>query len=205
MMRVVAARPNTYAKLIPQLRFAAASKSTLSCTSNIPRLVTQMPFSAHAAQAESEPMKISVAMCTFNGEPYLQEQLNSFARQTRPPDELVICDDRSSDETRTISDSFARTAGFPVIVAGNEQTFGSPRNFEQAVSRCSGDIIALSDQDDVWLPAKLALLEAQFGKSARVGLVFSDAEVVDQDLRPTGRRMWNEVGPLAVSPGRQPQ
>jgi glycosyltransferase involved in cell wall biosynthesis len=152
-----------------------------------------MPFSAHAAQAESEPMKISVAMCTFNGEPYLQEQLNSFARQTRPPDELVICDDRSSDETLNIIDSFARTARFSVHVSVNEHTLGSTRNFEQAITRCSGDIIALSDQDDVWLPAKLALLEAEFGKSARVGLVFSDAEVVDQDLRPTGRRMWNEV------------
>jgi hypothetical protein len=52
----------------------------------------------------------------------------------------------------------------------------------------------LADQDDVWFPHRLALLEEEFGKDARVGLVFSDAEVVDHDLRPTGRRMWTEVG-----------
>lgn len=133
-------------------------------------------------------------MCTFNGERYLRQQLDSINGQIRPPDELVISDDRSSDSTLSVINSFRGAASFPVRVSVNDQTIGSTRNFEQAISLCGGDIIALADQDDVWLPNKLASLEAEFRKDARIGLVFSDAEVVDQELRPTGRRMWAEVG-----------
>src|SRR5947208_14214106 len=102
---------------------------------------------------------ISVAMCTYNGERFLKEQLESLAAQTRQPDELVVCDDRSTDSTPHIVEAFARAAPFPVRLEVNDRCLGSTKNFEHAILRCTGALIALSDQDDVWHPEKLALQE----------------------------------------------
>lgn len=134
-------------------------------------------------------MTISVAMCTFNGERYLQEQLDSIAVQTRPPDEMVICDDRSQDGTPQIVRAFAARALFPVQFVVNEQNLGSTKNFEKAITLCQGNIIALSDQDDVWHPEKLRRMEEAFAADPQVGLVFSDGHIVDQNLRPLGARL----------------
>jgi hypothetical protein len=139
-------------------------------------------------------MKFSVAMCTYNGAAFLREQLASIAKQTRPPDELVICDDRSGDDTPRIIESFAANAPFPVRLRVNEQNLGSTENFARAIGLCRGDLIALSDQDDVWLPEKLRRCERVFAASPRVGMVFTDAEIVDAALRPTGRRLWQLIG-----------
>ena len=138
--------------------------------------------------------KFSVAMCTYNGARYLPEQLESIAGQTRPPDELVVCDDRSTDETVRVVEGFASAAPFPVRLHVNARKLGSTQNFARAIGLCSGELIALSDQDDVWEPGKLAKLEAEFTRRPGVGLVFSDAEVVDEGLRPLGRRLWEKVG-----------
>ena len=139
-------------------------------------------------------MTISVAMCTYNGARYVQEQLESIAQQSRLPDDLIVCDDGSTDRTIEIVQRFAATVAFPVRLCVNDQNLGSTRNFEQAIGFCTGELIALSDQDDVWKPEKLELLEAEFVRRPDVGLVFADAEIVDERLRPVGRRMWNEVG-----------
>jgi hypothetical protein len=139
-------------------------------------------------------MNISVAMCTFNGERYLREQLESLTTQTRLPDELVICDDCSTDQTLPIVKEFAASAPFPVVVHVNERNLGYILNFEQAIRMCNGDVIALSDQDDVWLPRKLAILETKFVEDPEVGLVFSDAEVVREDSSPAGYSLWEKLG-----------
>ncbi|MBC7930737.1 MAG: glycosyltransferase, partial [Rubrivivax sp.] len=89
---------------------------------------------------------------------------------------------------------FAETAPFPVRLYVNEQNLGSTRNFEKAIGLCEGELIALSDQDDVWLPRKLELVEAVFDRAPGVGLVFTDAELVDERLRPLGHRLWDKVG-----------
>jgi len=120
----------------------------------------------------------------------LREQLESIAAQTRPPDELVVCDDCSGDGTRAILEQFKAQAAFPVRLYFNEQNMGVLRNFAQAIRLCEGDIIALCDQDDVWLPEKLERTETAFATSPDAGLVFSDLEVVDEDLRPLGFRAW---------------
>ncbi|MFN2513707.1 MAG: glycosyltransferase family 2 protein [Pyrinomonadaceae bacterium] len=138
--------------------------------------------------------KISIAMCTYNGERYLRDQLASFAEQTRPPDELVVCDDHSTDATCEIVIGFAALAPFPVRLHVSEQNVGSTKNFERAIRLCEGDVIALSDQDDVWLPEKLSRIEDCFLRNLKVGLVFTDAEVVDEDLQPLGYSLWDSVG-----------
>jgi glycosyltransferase involved in cell wall biosynthesis len=135
------------------------------------------------------PATLSVAMCTYNGAPYLRAQLDSIAGQTRPPDELVVCDDGSTDGTLAILEGFAAAAPFPVRIHVNPTQLGTPRNFERAIGLATGAVIALADQDDVWYPPKLARLEQEFARSARIGLAFSDAEVVDDGLRPAGYRL----------------
>jgi hypothetical protein len=136
---------------------------------------------------------LSVAMCTFNGAPYLQEQLESISRQTRLPDELVVCDDRSQDETPGLLETFASKASFPVRLFHNEKNVGFTRNFERAIGLCQGDIIALSDQDDLWREDKLVKMEAALSGSTRCGAVFSDAEMVDQRLVSLGYSLWQSL------------
>jgi len=86
-------------------------------------------------------MKVSIALCTYNGEKFLAEQLKSIAGQTRLPDELVICDDCSQDATVDIVRGFAKVAPFSVRLLTNKTNAGSTKNFERAISLCEGDII----------------------------------------------------------------
>src|SRR5437868_6261824 len=117
-------------------------------------------------------MKISVALCTYNGEKYLPDQLASYLKQERLPDELVICDDGSSDNTVEIIKRFATEAPFPVQLHVNENNLGSTKNFEKAFQLCQGEIITPSDQDDVWHEKKLLQLERAFKEHPQIGLVF---------------------------------
>ena len=147
-------------------------------------------------------MRISVALCTYNGAKYLDQQLTSLAEQTRPPDELVVCDDRSTDGTLAVLDSFARRANFPVRIFSNEQNLGSTKNFEKAVGLCDGDIIALCDQDDCWLPEKLAKMAAVFEANADIGLVISDSWLAGPNLEKSEQRSWPN---LPFTPAMQRQ
>ena len=135
-----------------------------------------------------------MAMCTYNGARFLSEQLESIAVQTRLPDELVVCDDGSVDDSRGIIRSFAGAVSFPVRLHVNDRTLGSTKNFEKAIGLCAGDTIVLSDQDDVWHPNKLRSLENALLSSPDVGLVFSNAEVVDEALVPLGHDLWSYAG-----------
>ena len=137
-------------------------------------------------------MTISVAMCTYNGTRFIAEQLDSIASQTRLPDELVVCDDRSTDATVECVREFARTAPFPVRIFENEKNLGSTKNFERAIDSCEGDFIVVADQDDVWLPEKLRRLEHALAKE-NIGLAFTDGEVVDESLKPLGQRVWQSI------------
>ena len=95
-------------------------------------------------------MKISIAMCTYNGAEFLPAQLQSILTQSRPPDEIIICDDRSTDDTQALLKKFATESPIPIAVHINDHNLGSVKNFERTISLCTGDVIALSDQDDVW-------------------------------------------------------
>jgi hypothetical protein len=131
-------------------------------------------------------------MCTYNGAEFLPAQLESIVRQSRSADEIVICDDGSTDNTRALLQQFANNPRFQINL--NEHNLGTIKNFEQAINLCTGEVIALSDQDDVWREDKLQTIAAAFERNHRTGLVFSDAEIVDENLNSTGRRMWPEVG-----------
>lgn len=136
------------------------------------------------------PLRLSVALCTFNGARFLEEQLASLARQTRLPEELVVCDDGSSDATIAILERFAATAPFTVRLFRNPVNLGSSKNFERAFGLCDGDVILPADQDDVWLPEKLARFEEVFRAEPGVGLAFSDGWIIDETSARTTERMW---------------
>lgn len=132
-------------------------------------------------------------MCTYNGSRFLPEQLASIAAQTCLPDELVICDDGSTDATPEIVETFARTAPFAVRFIRNPQNLGSTKNFEKAISLCTGDLIALSDQDDIWLPQKVALEAERLEVDPSLGGVFCDAELISDKNLPLGVRLWDSI------------
>lgn len=138
-------------------------------------------------------LKISIALCTYNGGKYLRQQLDSIGAQTRLPDELIVCDDHSHDDTEEIVNDFIKKAQFPVRLFINEINLGSSKNFEKAINLCNGNIIALSDQDDIWYQEKLALIESIFLENPEVGLVFGDADVVDQNTKPMGYSLWRST------------
>jgi glycosyltransferase involved in cell wall biosynthesis len=85
---------------------------------------------------------ISIAMATFNGEKFLRDQLNSLSRQTHLPDELVVTDDCSTDQTVTVLKKFQSEAPFVVRLSVNEHRLGYAENFLRAASQCMGDLIA---------------------------------------------------------------
>jgi len=136
----------------------------------------------------------SVALCTYNGEKHIAAQLESIAGQSRLPEELIICDDGSQDATLEIVHRFAKSAPFPVQIEENERNLGSTANFSKAIALCRHPWIVLSDQDDLWLPDKLSTFAKQIEMVVHVGAIFSDAEMIWEDLSPIRYTLWQAVG-----------
>lgn len=128
--------------------------------------------------------KVSIAMCTYNGQRFLAQQLQSFLDQTVQPDELVVCDDVSSDDSVAVVEAFAARAPFAVRVFRNPQNLGYIRNFEQAIAQCTGGLVFLCDQDDVWDPRKIEKLRDVFVAEPQVGLVLHDFVRVNAEGGP---------------------
>jgi len=132
-------------------------------------------------------------MWTYNGARYLDEQLESIARQSRPPDELVVSDDASSDETVRIVERYARRFSFPVRIAVNAVNIGGMANYGNALSLCRGDIVVPVGQDDIQYPDKLSRIEAAFQARPGIGLCFSDAELIGENSEPLGETLWQRI------------
>lgn len=139
-------------------------------------------------------MKISVVLCTYNGELYIQEQLDSIAKQSRKPDEVIICDDRSTDNTWAILEAYKKQAPFDIKIFLNDKNIGSTQNFAQGIQYANGDIIFLCDQDDVWMPNKIEHMTYVFETNEKIGMVFSDAYVTDQNLNHYPKSLWEYMG-----------
>jgi glycosyltransferase involved in cell wall biosynthesis len=121
-------------------------------------------------------MKISVCIATYNGEKYIQEQLESILMQLDEKDEVIISDDSSSDNTIEIIRSFD-DARIEVFI--NTKGQGYTRNFENALEKATGDIIFLSDQDDIWVEEKVAKMQEYLQD---YDFVVSDNMIVDEAL-----------------------
>ncbi|WP_206075663.1 glycosyltransferase family 2 protein [Marinobacter sp. NP-4(2019)] len=131
-------------------------------------------------------MKISIAMATYNGAQYIQEQLQSFVGQTRQPDELIITDDCSTDQTEAIVREFAKTAPFIVEFHRNEKNLGYCGNFNAALMKTTGDLVFLSDQDDVWFPEKIEHMISVAERNPQALVVMNDAALTDGELNEVG-------------------
>lgn len=135
--------------------------------------------------AVSSHSKISVAICTYNGAQYIAEQLNSILNQSISPDEIVLSDDSSEDQTvqiaKTILENQKIVGDWKIL--RNSQNLGYVKNFEQACKTCTGNLIFLSDQDDVWIPTKVEEFLPAFDDPS-ILLVFSDGWVTDRSLNP---------------------
>ena len=132
---------------------------------------------------------ISIAMATYNGEKYIKEQIDSILNQTIQDFELVVCDDCSSDSTIDILKEYSKRDE-RITAYENEKQLGFLKNFEKAVSLCKGEYIALSDQDDIWMPDHLELLhKAIKGKSMSCG----NALLVDSNALSMGMTYWEQV------------
>ncbi|MBO4821138.1 MAG: glycosyltransferase family 2 protein [Prevotella sp.] len=133
----------------------------------------------------TKKLKLSVALCTYNGEPFIEEQLNSIVKQQMPIDEIIICDDVSTDHTLSIINDYTlKNPDINWIVIKNSQQLGVTKNFEKALSLCSGDFIFLSDQDDIWRPDKTKKIIDYFKNHAEIELVFSNAKLIDENGIP---------------------
>ncbi len=135
-------------------------------------------------------MRVSVALCTYNGAAHVKELLQSIARQSILPDEMVISDDASTDGTVEILEQFGRDQSFPVRIYKSKNTRGVNRNYEFAICQCMGDLIFIADQDDVWLENKIKVLSGYIAESNH-SAIFSDAEMIDAQGELMNRRIWD--------------
>lgn len=124
-------------------------------------------------------MKLSVAMCTYNGALYVRKQLESIINQFLNVDEIIVCDDGSTDDTLTVVYDVAHLyTKIKWCIEQNSHSLGVKKNFEKAINLCSGDIIFLADQDDVWRNDKTKVIVDFLEQNPKVDVVFTDAELI---------------------------
>jgi len=128
---------------------------------------------------------VSIALCTYNGEKYLVEQLDSIVNQTYSNLEVIVVDDCSSDRTLNILQSYSKKVSY-VKIHKNAVNLGYIKNFEKAINMCTGEFIALADQDDIWDLNKIAMQVNEIGDHT---LIYHDSEFIDEHGTSLKRRI----------------
>ncbi len=128
---------------------------------------------------------VSIAMCSYNGERFIQEQINSILEQSYSNFELIITDDCSSDKTIEIIKNY-QANDTRIKLYQNEVNLGFVKNFEKAISLCTGEYIALADQDDIWTKDKLKTFIENIGENV---LIYSDALLIDEYSESMGKEL----------------
>jgi glycosyltransferase involved in cell wall biosynthesis len=136
---------------------------------------------------------ISIALCTYNGATYLPIQWQSLLDQHQLPDEVVISDDLSTDDTPALLAQLAAEAPFSVRILEHSARLGSNKNFERALAACTGDLIFLCDQDDAWFPEKISTMTEFMVQHPQTQVAFCDAWVTDETLTNRQNRFWENV------------
>jgi glycosyltransferase involved in cell wall biosynthesis len=138
-------------------------------------------------------MTTSVALCTYNGSRYLKDQLESILSQTLPVDEIVVCDDGSTDQTIPIINFYQQH--FPFIrLVNNDHNLGGKKNFEKALSLCTGDTIFLCDQDDVWEEQKVETIVQYLQENEYCEGVFHNASITSDTT------LWQALNFTSILP-----
>jgi glycosyltransferase involved in cell wall biosynthesis len=149
-----------------------------------------------AVPDQTDRPTVSVALCTHNGERFIGEQVRSILRQTELPTQIVLSDDASSDTTVSlVQREVNEHGGAPIalVVLRNDPALGVTANFAQAVAACTGDLVALSDQDDVWLPDRVETMVDSFAAAASLTLLFSDAQLVNAAGEPLPDTLFDSI------------
>ncbi len=133
--------------------------------------------------------KISVVVCTYNGERFISQQIESILNQSMPPDEIIISDDCSTDTTVNIINDYAKQNQF-IRFFQSEKNLGFIKNFEKAIGLATGEILFLSDQDDIWFYKKIETMITKFIEHEQVVLIYSDACITDSGLKPTKHTLF---------------
>ncbi len=136
---------------------------------------------------------ISVALCTYNGEKFLSEQLDSILGQTRKVDEIIISDDGSSDQTSLILEDYRKRFPDVIKVLYNKESLRVIKNFEQAIEKSTGDIILLCDQDDVWKENKVDRIVNYFQNNPSILAVSHELELIDEDNHALEETMLDKL------------
>lgn len=125
-------------------------------------------------------MNTSVALCTYNGSAFIRDQIDSILNQTLPINEIIVCDDGSTDNTIEILEqySFEKPGLFKIFQ--NETNLRSVKNFEKAISLCTADIIFLADQDDIWCENKIEKYIAYFETHPTINVIASNGYCIDE-------------------------
>ena len=139
--------------------------------------------------------KISVALCTYNGEKFIEKQLESIINQTIKVDEIIICDDCSNDNTISIVTKYIEKNPSLFKLYINETNLKSNANFEKAIQLTTGDYIFLSDQDDIWKNDKVEKILTVFDANKEAEGVFSNADFIDENGNKTytNLSLWDFV------------
>ncbi|WP_158626067.1 glycosyltransferase [Arsenicitalea aurantiaca] len=132
-------------------------------------------------------------MATFEGRVFLEEQFESLMKQTRQPDELIIYDDASSDDTVSLLKKLKTRAPFRVEIIEGTANAGVNHAFGKALAACRGTYVFFCDQDDVWEPKKIERFVAAFERDPAIGLVFCDASQIDARGRSLPKSLWQQI------------
>lgn len=139
-----------------------------------------------------EPL-VSIAMCSYNGERFIKEQLDSILNQTYNNIELIIVDDCSKDNTIEIIEEYLNKDN-RIKFYKNVKNLGFVKNFEKSISLCTGKYIALADQDDIWKKNKLEVFVAEIKDNT---LIYSDAILIDKDSKILNKELIRPNANLA--------
>lgn len=147
-----------------------------------------MPFGDRRNKAARRRlnMRASICLATYNGAKYIKEQLDSILRQIAEDDEIIICDDGSTDGTR----DFLREIDDPrVTILYNQKNLGHVRNFEKLLLEATGDILFLCDQDDLWDLQKISIYKRIFAQDASINLIASNFSEMASDGHLIGENL----------------
>ena len=139
-------------------------------------------------------MKISVAFIVYNGARYMRTQLDSILAQTHKVDEIIVCDDASSDCTKEVLEEYKNKHPNLFFLHYNDQNIGPTKNIEKAIQACTGDIILLADQDDYWDPNKVETIIKWFEQNQTMNGVFTSGSIMNSNEKLENKyELWDAM------------
>ena len=145
-------------------------------------------------------MRISVAMTTYNGEKFVEKQMLSILNQSQTPDEVIIFDDCSTDNTHSIIQQFITSHGLNNwILQSNKKNTGYIQNFYNAIQACSGDVIFLCDQDDSWEIEKVKTMVQILSEHPEISVLNTAVKLIDENdntLNIKSKKGWSNANLL---------